>query len=196
MGSQAEVCYFAYGSNMDPIEFRKCIGGRKHGLEVQQNDIYRAPGELKGWKIYFCHADDCYPEDEDVDVWAADPNLTGICSISRDTSSTVYGVVYWVEGNVFDTLDKHEGTTYSREKLKVQTTIKEKTLGVGEPENSKFIETSRKSGEVECWVYVGHSERQETHRKPTKRYMDMLLAGADCLPNRYVEMLRQVETLH
>ena len=48
MGSQAEVCYFAYGSNMDPIQFRKCIGGRRHGLEVQQNDIYRAPGELKG----------------------------------------------------------------------------------------------------------------------------------------------------
>ena len=30
-----------------------------------------------GWKINFCHADDCDPEDEDVDVWAADPNLTG-----------------------------------------------------------------------------------------------------------------------
>ena len=52
------------------------------------------------------------------------------------------------------------------------------------------------SSEVECWVYVGHPERQETHRKPTKRYMEMVLAGTDCLPNSYVEMLRQVETLY
>ena len=25
----------------------------------------------------FCHADECDSDDEDIDVWAADPNLTG-----------------------------------------------------------------------------------------------------------------------
>ena len=49
---------------------------------------------------------------------------------------------------------------------------------------------------LECWVYVGYPVRLEPHRKPTARYMSMVLAGAECLPEDYVEMLKKVETLH
>ena len=58
------------------------------------------------------------------------------------------------------------------------------------------VETSEVPGSLECWVYVGHPNRLEIHRKPTARYINMVLAGADCLPEQYVEMLSQVETLH
>ena len=47
--------------------------------------------------------------------------LPGICSITRDVNSLVYGVVYWVDDGVFGALDEHEGPTYSRIKLKVKT---------------------------------------------------------------------------
>ena len=39
------TCYFAYGSNMDPIQFKKCVRGQK--------DVERAHGELEGLLMFF-----------------------------------------------------------------------------------------------------------------------------------------------
>ena len=48
--------------------------------------------------------------------------------------------------------------------------------------------------EVQAWVYVGDESRLEEHRRPTARYMEMLLGGEDLLPKQHVEWLKRIET--
>ena len=86
--------------------------------------------------------------------------------------------------------DDTDGTLYSPDvKIETSEVIVSTSLELE-------VETSKVPGSLKCWVYVGYPNRLEIHRKPTTRYMSMVLAGADCLPEQYVEMLSQVETLH
>ena len=94
-------------------------------------------------------------------------------------NSIVEGVIYLIDDDLIKTLDKFEGTNkkipdYFRVKLDV---LKEK------------------NEIVPAWVYIANGLLVRDGLKPTKEYMNHLLAGKDKLSESYVTKLEQVQTI-
>lgn len=101
----------------------------------------------------------------------------GFANIVPCPGEVVEGVLYAVTEEELRKLDGYEGvpTHYERHEMAVE---------------------QRNTGEViPAVTYVANHNKIRDGLKPTREYLDHLLAGADCLSEEYVRFLRTVETL-
>ena len=96
-------------------------------------------------------------------------------NIKAEKGSIVEGILYLIDLISFDILDIHEGAPihYKREKVQVITTNNEITESIVYIANKKWIDNG----------------------KPTKKYLNHLLAGRDLLSEDYFRKLQSVETI-
>lgn len=144
----APLWYFAYGSNMTLDIFR----GRR-ALEPLETTW----GWLAGYRLCF-----------DIPVG---PGERGVANLEADASARTCGVLYLLDPESAERLDRTEGVhngVYHRLPVTV-------TTAPGDP--------------VVAFAY--HSARRRPGRKPSPRYMGLLLAGAreHGLPSDYVDYL-------
>ena len=106
------------------------------------------------------------------------PGERGVANLIAAEGADVYGVLYEITAAELETLDRTEGVHvefYVRVKVAVAAADGER---------------------VEAWTYV--SERRSTGRKPSERYLGLLLEGAreHALPQDYVRRLEAFELAH
>lgn len=93
------MLYFAYGSNMDPVQMRhRAPGARALG-----------PARLDGWRLTFTY---------DSPTWGG-----GVGHIESDDASEVWGVLWDATEADMDALDEYEGVelgVYTRERIQVE----------------------------------------------------------------------------
>ena len=103
------------------------------------------------------------------------PN-TGVASIVPDENGLVEGILYIVTMSAIRSLDKYEG--YPREYDRVTLTL------------SDFSEM-----EKEIYTYIAHPHKTREGLKPSRSYLEHLLAAEDILSVDYYNQLIEVETL-
>ena len=103
-----------------------------------------------------------------------EPNK-GAANIVKDRSGVVEGVLYEVTMEGIVNLDKYEH--YPTEYDRVTLT------------------TSHDGIEKEILTYIAHSHKTREGLKPSREYLEHLLAGEDILSKGYYNMLKEVETL-
>ncbi|MDH7577868.1 MAG: gamma-glutamylcyclotransferase [Bacillota bacterium] len=102
---------------------------------------------------------------------------TGFANIVPCLGSVVKGILYAVTEEELGKLDRYEGVPlhYRRHRVNIE---------------------QRDIGQVVSAVtYVANPERVRNGMKPTREYLNHLLAGADCLSEEHVRRLWAVETL-
>ena len=106
---------------------------------------------------------------------ASDNYRKGYANITPDAGFIVEGVLYSIPNSGLKTLDTFEGVPYHyyRENIKV------------------FIGNQF----VNAVAYIANPNRLRKGLKPTKEYLQKLLAGRDLLSKEYYEKLLNVETL-
>ena len=102
----------------------------------------------------------------------------GVANLTPDESSHVYGVLHRITPAEFERLDRTEGVGngyYRREFVTVDTLERERITAV------TYVSTHGVAG-----------------RKPSARYLGLLLEGADeyGLPREYVETLQRLDLAH
>jgi len=105
-----------------------------------------------------------------------DKSGAGYANIVLDSESIVEGVIYKVDEIAISKLDINEGTKnhhYYRKQVKVET-----------------------NGEIlNCEVYIAYPERINDKLKPTKTYLDHLLAGKPYLSEKYYREISETKTI-
>ena len=106
------------------------------------------------------------------------PGERGVANLIAAEGADVYGVLYEITAAELETLDRTEGVHvefYVRVQVAVMAADGER---------------------IEAWTYV--SERRSTGRKPSERYLGLLLQGAreHALPQAYVRRLETFELAH
>ena len=96
-------------------------------------------------------------------------------NIVPDAGGVVEGVLYRLDEAALEVLDRYEGHPehYGREEMEVRCG----------------------DGTVRAWAYVATPAWTEEGLRPTREYLDHLLAGRDCLSDDYWRMLRETPTL-
>lgn len=96
-------------------------------------------------------------------------------SLEKQINAQVYGILYRITPNDVERLHNSEGNEYRYTKLKVSST---------------------ETGKITCFTYI--TRHPCRGRKPSRRYMSKLIAGAleHGLPEVYIKELRKVETFH
>lgn len=145
--------YFAYGSNMDPERMKN------RGVKF----LKRERAILKGFKLVFNKISFQNPGE-------------GFANIVEDDKEVVEGILYEIEENDLEKLDRHEGYPSHYTRIKVNVTL----------ENGQT---------VEAITYIARPDRTREGLKPSKEYLRHLLKGCDLLSKEYCEKLRNVETL-
>lgn len=101
----------------------------------------------------------------------------GFANITPCSGETVEGILYHLSERELRKLDGSEGVPYHYERHQVSVKRKD-------------------TGEVVAAVtYVANPDKVRTGFKPTREYLNHLLAGSDYLSEEYVRRLRAVETL-
>ena len=100
----------------------------------------------------------------------------GYANIIPDQSKKVEGALYEISDNSLERLDNYEGypTHYERVKIRVQLNDRQ---------------------EVEAVAYIAQSTYVQTGLKPSRKYLNYLLAGEDVLSDEYYNWLKETETL-
>jgi gamma-glutamylcyclotransferase len=150
------MLYFAYGSNMDWSRMRERCSRAQF--------LFKA----------------LLPEHEIEFTRFSSTNKCGTADLTPTSGKSVWGVVYHIETNDGEELDKKEGVpikAYRRQNVTIQAE--------GEPARI-----------IEAFTYVVCS-KELPRPKPSKTYLQHLLDGAEKwqLPDSYVKILRAVETL-
>ena len=173
MADAAGLWYFAYGSNLDPRTF---LGRRRmRPLETRR-------GLLRGWELRF-----------DLPVGKR-PSERAVANLRRRAGAHVWGVLYRLERREFARLDRTEGVhrgAYRREPVDVEPSDPVPPVAL-----VALVAPDRKAGEggaLAAFTYV--SERGRPGRKPSARYLGLLLAGArhHLLPEEWMHHLRGFE---
>jgi len=89
--------------------------------------------------------------------------------------SVVEGIIYEVDEKSIANLDYWEGYPDEYDKKEL------------------FVESEAKS--VKCVVYIANPDKVREGLKPTRKYLDRLLAGREYLSKKYVSFLEQIQTL-
>ena len=98
----------------------------------------------------------------------------GYANIKKN-SSIVEGIIYEVDEATMSKLDVYEASPdhYKRKNVKVET-----------------------DGKVQlCITYIANPNKFKEGLKPTKAYLDNLLAGKDYLSEEYYNKLKEIDTL-
>jgi len=103
------------------------------------------------------------------------PGERGVANLRRASSATTWGVLYRITHDAFEWLDRTEGVphgAYRRIAVEVEC-----------PDGSM----------LSAHTYL--SDRRRPERKPSRRYLGLLLAGArhHALPEAYIAQLRGLE---
>lgn len=100
----------------------------------------------------------------------------GYANIVPDEKGVVEGALYYISDSDLSKLDRYEGypTHYERVKVKVQ------------------LDDGR---EVEAVTYVAQPDKVREGLRPSRGYLDHLLAARDILPKSYYRKLESWETL-
>jgi cation transport regulator ChaC len=106
------------------------------------------------------------------------PGERGVANIATDPAAEIWGVAYEISSQEFDRLDRTEGVPfglYRRISIELIT-----------PENDRFAAFTYQSGV------------SSAGRKPSARYMGLLLEGAreNKLPETYLRYLQRIELGH
>ena len=150
------MLYFAYGSNMDRTQMReRCAGAQllcKAMLPDYELQFTRTSKKLNG----------------------------GVADILPAQGTIVWGVVYHLEAEDRDRLDKKEGVPVGAYRHESITVLADGDLG----------------RRLKVFTYVVCS-KESPRPKPTTAYLERLFTGAEDgqLPASYIELLRAVETL-
>ncbi|AFK85861.1 MULTISPECIES: gamma-glutamylcyclotransferase family protein [Thermoanaerobacterium] len=145
--------YFAYGSNMDKERMEERgvnFSERKHGF-------------IKGWKLVFNKV-------------ASENPIKGYANIEKDDNDIVEGVLYQIEKDGLEILDKKEGVPnhYIKEKLEV------------------WLENE---GKVLAYVYIANKDKVKDGLKPSQEYLNHLLKGCDLLSEKYCDKIKNIKTI-
>lgn len=99
----------------------------------------------------------------------------GVANVAPRPNSEVWGVVYAIDQSERERLDRSEG------------------VGRGFYQPTSVEARDLADGRFDAWTYV--SDRGVTGRKPSRRYLGLLLAGARYhgLPTHYVATLRALD---
>jgi gamma-glutamylcyclotransferase len=144
--------YFAFGSNMNKERMKE---RNARFAEMQK-------GIIKDWKLVFNKIN-------------SRKDGAGFANIEPEKDSVVEGIIYKVEEDTLQKLDRFEGVPnhYIREMLKV--------------ENDK--------GVVNCTTYIANPSKIDNSLKPEKSYLNHLLEGKEFLSDGYFFNLKNIETL-
>lgn len=109
------------------------------------------------------------------DKRAAHPEGAGFANIAPEAGGVVEGVLYRLDEAALEKLDGYEGYPghYGREEMEVRCD----------------------DGVVRAWVYVAMPARTEEGLRPTREYLEHLLAGRNFLSDDYYRMLLETPTL-
>lgn len=144
LNDDRNIFYFAYGSNMDPEKMTLRCGER--------NFIGFANSYLNDFKFYFYNR--------------------GYANIKPQKSSTVYGVLYKINKNCLDGLDRAEGypNLYQRQIVKIINPV----------------------GNFDAQVYIVKNDNSVGI--PTQSYFDTVINGASQynLPSNYIKKIRSL----
>ena len=145
--------YFAFGSNMDKERMKK----RKANFTEMQK------GVINDWKLVFNKINDKKVR-------------AGYANIIPNLGSIVEGIIYKVDNDAIQILDRREGVpnNYEQKIVSVENTNKEL---------------------IDCIVYIANPSKVDNFLKPEKWYLEHLLKGKDFLSESYFSDLKNVETL-
>jgi len=101
----------------------------------------------------------------------------GFANIAPCLGEGVEGVLYLLSDEELQELDRHEGVPHHYKRHQV------------------CVERQGTGKVVTAVTYVANSGKVRSGLKPTRKYLNHLLAGADCLSEEYVRRLQAVETL-
>ena len=102
--------------------------------------------------------------------------VSGRANISRDCGSTVFGVLYRLQQpEDIMSMDafEHAPIDYRR----------------------RIVEVQSRESTVTCWTYIANDRVVDDTLKPTRTYLNHLIAGHPYLPNAYVKQLKQVSCM-
>jgi len=142
-----------------------------------------APALARGWRL-------------SVDK----PSLLGtgeaMATIVADPASQVWGVLYEIATTDYEHLEFTEGVKidhYRRVTIAVEPATSWGGAERGATDGSTFEASTLKTNTVEA-VTLASDQRDQAFR-PTRRYMNLLLAGAadHGLPGEWIERLREIE---
>ena len=99
----------------------------------------------------------------------------GKANVVPKKDSAVHGILYKLDV-ALDFMDRKEvyPTHYDREEIDV---------------------LSYDNKRVKAWVYIARQDKTRANLKPTREYLDHLLAGQDILKSEHVARLKSVQTL-
>ena len=107
---------------------------------------------------------------------ASEKQGVGWANIEPDKKSFVEGIVFETDESGLEKLDHVEGLVrghYYRKEVPIET----------------------ENGVVECWVYKANPSLTKEGLKPTKEYLNHLLAGKEHLSEAYYAKLAEIETI-
>ncbi len=107
---------------------------------------------------------------------ASEHSKEGYANIVECATEAVWGLLYDVSEEELAALDRYEGVSgghYERKEVKVETD----------------------SGPAAAITYIACPAKVREGLKPTRKYLNYLLAAQHLLPKQYVEKLRATETL-
>ncbi len=146
--------YFAFGSNMNA----KRMGVR--GVEFSG----RKRAILEGWRLEFNTTVD--PEN----------HKEGYANIVTDKKGIVEGILYKIQNDGLENLDRYEEYPDHYKRIKVKVRL----------DNGKRVQAT---------IYIAQPSKIRAGLKPSKKYLKHLLKGRDLLSKKYYEMLRRWPTL-
>lgn len=155
--------YFAYGSNMNKNRMEQRLAGCSEPIYTRRELV-----KLKGYELTF-------------NKKSAAKNGTSYANIQPtripNNEPVVYGIVYDLLPDAFSKLDGYEG--FPDHYTKNVITVEHVATGARLP----------------TVVYLANHADIDTigNFRPTSEYLGHLLAGADLLPNEYVDFLRTFE---
>ncbi|NPV28356.1 MAG: gamma-glutamylcyclotransferase [Firmicutes bacterium] len=101
----------------------------------------------------------------------------GFANIMPCPGDAVEGVLYLLSEEELRRLDHYEGVPHHYRRHLVN------------------VERQQTGKDVTAVTYVANPEKVQGGLKPTREYLSHLLAGADCLSEGYMQLLRAIETL-
>ena len=116
----------------------------------------------------------------------------GYANIECSKSDSVEGIMYELGSeDGLRNLDDYEdvsGGHYYRIRVRIIPTIRSAA-------EAEVLEVARMAISIEAWAYQAPSEKCRPGLRPTRLYLDCLLAARDLLSPGYVRRLEEVETV-
>ena len=145
---------------------------------------------MKKYFAYGSNMDEARMKERNIKIYDAEPGIAkniiltfnkiaffndyiGYANIELEKGRVVEGIIYTIEDDDVKKLDKAEGypSHYNKWKLKVE---------------------DAEGDRVECFTYVANPARVRTGLKPTRDYLQHLLAGKAYLSDNYFKKLSSI----